>query len=937
MRNRAWLPLLCLICASPAACGPVEFGRIEVERAIAERGLKPSQVRFTAEITPDAPETYRIEPGRITGGDLRGLMYGLLEAAAQIRERGRLFAVKGAPATPMRGIRWFLHNADLERDWYYSHEYWRDFFAMLARNRFNRFNLVFAHQTEYLAPPYPYWVELPEFRNVRAPGLSSAERDRNLEMLRFISHTAAEHGVDFTLGIWEHNIQPGMEPSVEGLTAENIGPYSYAALKKVLAACPAIRSVQMRTNSESGIPSDKQVEFYRDWVFRAVAEAGRRVTLDMRGWAMQPGMLDAAVTSGAPLRLSSKYWAEDLGRPYQPAETWPGYSYLDFLKKPRPYEFYWEVWGLGSNRLLLWGDPDFVRRMTPTFRLSDSIGFEIDPPMAQKGFGNRPGKWGVFAAGRENRIFWKHEFERYWLFYLLWGRLSYDPKTPDSAWMAELKRRFGTAAADVLEAYRGASGVLPEIVAAHLADPNMYIWPEINPGGLIDAYKDVRPSDWRMIAGIPEAVRNRIEGMVSAKQTALDTAQRLDELAARTEQAVARARSRLRGEHREWSGSEPDFSVLSSLARYHARKQTAAYRLEWFYQTGDPAALADAKRELSAAAEVWEGLARLTDGLYPEEMAFGPDDVGHWKHKLAYVRHDLKIVEEREKVLERFGQFEFGFDFGGPVTRPHGSSYRNDPYVWMNTVEPRFLPVDPGTAYSEERGYGWATEGEREAVAARLATYHEVRAVVTKPGPLPHDALTGDSIRGSGRQVFRVRTASNGERQVLFLNAGGEVSEVSGTATNGVLDIAFPEGEWNVSGLVVKVPGAAPKFPVLTAPKPMPRPVFTHIPPHMFVPGRPLSVALGRTASASVKSVRLHYRPLNQLAKFKTLEAAPGRAVFTIPPEDLTPDFDLLYYFEVLDKQGGGWFHPDPRTATPYYVVTAAKPGSSGVHSVGDR
>jgi hypothetical protein len=107
------------------------------------------------------------------------------------------------------------------------------------------------------------------------------------------------------------------------------------------------------------------------------------------------------------------------------------------------------------------------------------------------------------------------------------------------------------------------------------------------------------------------------------------------------------------------------------------------------------------------------------------------------------------------------------------------------------------------------------------------------------------------------------------------------------------LDIAFPEGEWNVSGLVVKVPGAAPKFPVLAAPKPLPRPVFTHIPPHMFVPGRPLTVALGGAATAAVKSVRLHYRPLNQLAKFKTLEAAPGREVFTLPPEELTR-FDLL-------------------------------------------
>jgi len=28
-----------------------------------------------------------------------------------------------------------------------------------------------------------------------------------------------------------------------------------------------------------------------------------------------------------------------------------------------------------------------------------------------------------------------------------------------------------------------------------------------------------------------------------------------------------------------------------------------------------------------------------------------------------------------------------------------------------------------------------------------------------------------------------------------------------------------------------------------------------------------------------------------------------------------------MYYCEVLDTNGAGWFHPDPATATPYYVV----------------
>lgn len=766
------LLFLALALALRLAAGPVEFGKAEVTHALEERGLDARRFRFQVEISESRPETYRILPGRISGGDARGLMYGLLDAAEQIRERGRLFAAQGSPATPIRGIRVFLHNEDLERDWYYSHEYWQDFLAMLARNRFNRFNLVFAHQTNYLAPPYPYWLALPEFPGVRVPGLTDAQRERNLETLRYISETAAEHAIDFTLGIWEHNIQLGMKPSVEGLTPENIGSYSYAALKKILAWCPKIRSVQMRTNAESGIPAEKQVEFYRDWIFRAISEAGRRVTLDLRGWAMHRDMLDAAINSGAPLRLSSKYWAEFLGRPYQPAETFPGYSYLNFLEKPRPYGFYWEVWALGSNRLLLWGDPEYVRRAVPTFTISGTDGFEIDPPLAQKGFGNAPGKWGIFTEAHKDRVFWKHEFERYWFFYLLWGRLSYDPKLPERVWLGEFKRHFGAAAPEVLEAYKNASAILPEMVAVHMPDPNMYVWPEISPGGPIGPYGEVKPSDWRFIAAIPEAVRNRISGTASAKQTPAQTAERLDGFAARTEAAVDRAAAKLGESHAEWRGTEADFRVLAALARYHARKQTAAERLTWFHETGDGAALDAAKQQLREALAIWEKLAAFTGGLYPAEMAFGPEDTGHWKDRLRDVQRDVESVEGVKRPE------------GGPVARP-----------------------------------------------------------------------------------------SPGDKAL----------------------------------------------------RPVSRPTFGHVPPKSALAGRPLVLALNVWPLTSAAVVRLHYRPLNQLAQFKTLEAPASRAHFTIPAEDVSAQWDLMYYFEVLNKEGG-WFHPDPWTATPYYVVTVESP-----------
>jgi hypothetical protein len=678
----------------------------------------------------------------------------------------------------------------------------------------------------------------------------------------------------------------------------------------------------MRTNNESGIPPEQQVEFYRDHVFRAIRDAGRPVMLDLRGWIVAGGMVEAATQVGIPVRLSTKYWAEHLGRPYQPAETYPNYSYLNFLVKPRSYGFYWELWGLGSHRLLLWGNPAYVRRAAPTFSLGGAEGFEIDPPLAQKGFGNQPGRWGVFTdAELSRRQSWRWEWERYWFFYTLWGRLSYDPATPASVWERELERRFGAAADDVLAAYTNASEILHEIVATHLADPNMGLWPEINPGGLVDAYRDVLPSDWRFVAGPAEAAANRLAGRASAKQTPAVTAARLDGWAEPTEHAVRRARTKLAPDHREWLSSEPDFLVLAHLARYHARKQLAAEALALFDGTGDAQSLARARGELEAALAIWTDLVRLTDGLYPEAMAFAPDDNGHWKDKLPYVRHHLRLLKEREEVLERFGRFERGYDFGGPVPEPAPyGTYWHDPFILRNTVAPRFQPVDPGTRYDPIRGYGWMDESRREALAIAPAPYLEVRAAVRDPKHLPQNVLFGDAISGKGGESFAV-DVEPGDYTVTFLHPDRTTESRQLRTENGQLTIVFPDRPWTVSGLVIQGQGASP-LAQQSEPPVLPRPAIRHEAPARWRAGHALTLRLEVEAPAALRAVRLHYRPVNQLMAFKALEAAPGDASFTIPGSDITPAADLMYYFELLHGHGGGWFQPDPLATKPYYVVT---------------
>jgi hypothetical protein len=294
-------------------------------------------------------------------------------------------------------------------------------------------------------------------------------------------------------------------------------------------------------------------------------------------------------------------------------------------------------------------------------------------------------------------------------------------------------------------------------------------------------------------------------------------------------------------------------------------------------------------------------------------MAFGPDDIGHWRDKLPYVRHDLELIREREDVLEKFGRFDYGFDFGAPVDLADDlTRYRAIPFSLRNSVEARFQPISPKSA-------NWTTPGPRHAVGIPLAPYLEVRAVARDPQHLPEDVLFRDYIRGSGPQRFQLK-APAGDYEVLFLHPDGR-ADAAKAHSDGALTITFPEGEWKVSGLVIKGAHAKEPLPAWTEPQPVARPSLIHQPPRQLQPGQPLTLHLMPSSTEHITSVRLHYRSVNQLARFKTLEAKPSNISFTIPAEDISAQWDLMYYFEVLNDQKTGWFKPDPSVETPYYVI----------------
>ena len=252
----AWLALMPLA----VMAGPVEFGNAELSRAFTERGLNPRAFRIKTELTADPPESYRIAPGLISGGDLRGLMYGLLEAAGQIRATGRLRKASAAPAVAIRGVRMLVKDADAP--WFQSSEYWQTLFGSMARNRFNRFHLA-----------------LPKLAD-------------DSGALRLIAQAASEHGVDLVLGLWG---------ALDGQPAAEM----QAALAKLLSSCPSIRSVQVRAEPEAVLGA-----------VRALHDVGRRMVLEVP--AESSSVAEAASTSGVLIRIARTYPGDAPDEPRPP-------------------------------------------------------------------------------------------------------------------------------------------------------------------------------------------------------------------------------------------------------------------------------------------------------------------------------------------------------------------------------------------------------------------------------------------------------------------------------------------------------------------------------------------------------------------------------------------------------------------------------------------
>ena len=292
---------------------------------------------------PDRAESLGLIPGvldgqdvlLVCGSDVRGLVYAVLELADQVahsQDIAKILAPKAPvveqPVTPIRSIARLFTSEVEDKSWFYDKAFWSRYLSMLVAQRFNRFALTLGLgynfprriRDAYFYFPYPFLLSVPGY-HVTVPGLPGAERDRNLDMLKFISRETAARGLDFQLALWTHAYEwidsPDANYIIEGLTHEHHAAYCRDALQKLLELCPAISGVTFRVHGESGIP-ERSYDFWRT-VFEGMARCGRRVEIDMHAKGMDMELIETALSSGLPINMSPKYSAEHMGLPYQQA------------------------------------------------------------------------------------------------------------------------------------------------------------------------------------------------------------------------------------------------------------------------------------------------------------------------------------------------------------------------------------------------------------------------------------------------------------------------------------------------------------------------------------------------------------------------------------------------------------------------------------------
>ncbi|MFZ0429701.1 MAG: hypothetical protein WAO20_16410 [Acidobacteriota bacterium] len=433
------------------------------------------------------PEAFAIIPQdkvvTVYGGDNRGMIYGALALVEQLRNGTRLEEVKAFEEKPdleFRGIKfnlpWETYRPSSALDQHYATardlKFWEAFLDMMVENRFNAISL-------WNMNPFTYMIRPKNFPE--ASPWSDAELADWQHLYHEIFRMAKERGLDTYIVHWSifvsrefseahHVALQNFYPHyfVPGDSSEIVRRYIRECVTQVLDEYPNLDGIGIsHGEGMAGMSPLERQQWMDDVEIEGMLEADRPVKLIHRvpfssGTSSDPGVSKNVeeVTREGMERLGNRFegpiwveikfnWSHGHSTPKLVKVHGGRLGDTYFVPPPKNYKITWQI----RNEdffALRWGVPDFIRQHLALNGVQDYvggyfIGSETYIPALD------------YFTAISDPVDWKWAFQRQWLFYKLWGRLLYDPKTPDAVFQAEFNRRYGEKGDNLLNAFSLAS------------------------------------------------------------------------------------------------------------------------------------------------------------------------------------------------------------------------------------------------------------------------------------------------------------------------------------------------------------------------------------------------------------------------------------------------------------------------------------------------
>jgi dienelactone hydrolase len=683
---------VCVAVDSSAA--PVVFAGDEIRLAVQEAGWPLSSDPSASAVAivlaePDgtgAPESFDVSVSkdsqrvavRIRGKDARGVMYGGLDVAEQIalgQDPTAIATRQGAPYLPVRALKlnipfsgnvYVSQEEQARGDWFFDLDYWRAFMRYLAYHRYNMLTFWSSH-------PYGRMVRLEKYPE--ACDLSAEELKRKIAFFHKLFGMARDHGLDTSVVTWNIHCSAGFQKAhgvKDGQDSELIRDYQKECVRELLVEYPELTGIGTCPGEQMGGTAEWRENWIRDTYLAGIVASKRtEVPFIHRYWGTEPAaaatMLAEAQYPG-PVYLDLKFNGEHLYSSATPHLQEPRW----LTQEPRPYKL---LWHLRNDCIfqLRWADPGFAAALVRNCGGPDSAGFVIGSEVEV------PGLDRIHTPETAKHKSWKYEFEKNWTRFGIWGRLGYNPGEPDSYWIAQFCRRFGSEAGpEAFAALQAASKIIPLTTSFHWNYMNGDWYPEGNIGGWNTSYElpfsNYRDNklfhnvlEWvfthtvdNTLQGIPDYVADSLCG-VRPPANALTPPEVAEQLAAaaRTCERLRRsAAGKVTSGEGEWECMVLDLRALEALGRYYSEKVRGATELMFFLATGEEARRASAIAYLQEALTSWKELAEITAAHYvPHEIfLFGQFD---WQRYTLDAQKDIQLARELAPWRRDYQQWEW--------------------------------------------------------------------------------------------------------------------------------------------------------------------------------------------------------------------------------------------------------------------------------------